>query len=75
MIEAPTIELAPPGEFSRRRRGAAAHVDDYDWVVFTSQNGVSFTKQRLLEIGLDARAFGGAKIAAIGDATRRRRAR
>ena len=41
----------------------------YDWVVFTSANGVRFAKERLLALGKDARAFGAAKIAAIGDAT------
>jgi uroporphyrinogen III methyltransferase/synthase len=46
-----------------------ASLDQYDWVVFTSQNGVQFARQRLLEMGKDARAFGGARIAVIGEAT------
>jgi uroporphyrinogen III methyltransferase/synthase len=68
VIEAPTIKLAPSSE--------PAPVDEalrslcrYDWVVFTSANGVSFARSRLFELGLDARAFGAARIAAIGDAT------
>ena len=68
VIEAPTLELAPPAD--------PAVVDDalrnagrYDWVVFTSANGVYQTKARLLELGLDARTFGGAKVAAVGDST------
>src|SRR5688500_13583477 len=68
VIEAPTLELAPPAD--------PAVVDDalrnagrYDWVVFTSANGVYQTKARLVELGLDARAFGGAKVAAVGDST------
>lgn len=68
VIEAPTIELEPPRD--------PAEVNDtlrvagqFDWVIFTSQNGVLFAKQRLMELGLDVRAFGKARIAAIGSAT------
>lgn len=68
VIEAPTIEIAPPREMGPVDE-ALRSAGGYDWVIFTSQNGVSFTKQRLLELGLDARAFGGAKLAAIGDVT------
>jgi uroporphyrinogen III methyltransferase / synthase len=68
VIEAPTIELAPPSDWSEVDR-ALRSASTFDWIVFTSANGVSFTKKRLLEIGLDVRALGGAKIAAIGDAT------
>jgi uroporphyrinogen III methyltransferase/synthase len=70
VIEAPTIELAPPGEWSGVDE-ALGRIGEYDWVVFTSQNGVSFARQRLAETGRDARAFGNCKIAAIGDATAR----
>jgi len=68
VIEAPTIELvaaADPHEVDDAI--SAAHA--FDWVIFTSQNGVAFTRQRLLALGKDARAFGKAKIAAIGPAT------
>jgi len=68
VIEAPTIELSPPADTSAVD-AALRSIHLYDWVVFTSANGVSFTKQRLAQLGLDARAFGKAKIAAIGDAT------
>ena len=47
----------------------------YDWVVFASANGVDFLFQRILDRGLDARAFGAARIAAIGPATARALAR
>jgi len=68
VIEAPTIELAPPADWNEVD-SALRSASTFDWIVFTSANGVAFTKKRLLEIGLDVRAFGGAKIAAIGDAT------
>ncbi len=41
----------------------------YDWVVFTSINGVTETWKRLAELGLDSRTFGGANGAAMGAAT------
>jgi uroporphyrinogen III methyltransferase/synthase len=68
VIEAPTIELAPPADWTQIDRELARAVE-FDWVVFTSQNGVEFTRRRLLETGRDMRVFGRAKFAAIGDAT------
>jgi uroporphyrinogen III methyltransferase/synthase len=68
VIEAPTIELRPP-ENMQPVDAALASAGTFDWVCFTSANGVAAAKKRLLEIGKDARAFGTAKIAAIGDAT------
>jgi uroporphyrinogen III methyltransferase/synthase len=68
VLEAPTIELRPAKDFAKidaSLRNAAS----YDWVVFTSANGVAATRDRLFQIGLDARAFGPAKVAAIGDVT------
>ena len=69
VIEAPTIELAPAADQqaidATLRKMAAA----YDWIIFTSQNGVTFAKDRLLKLNLDSRAFGPAKFAAIGGAT------
>lgn len=41
----------------------------YAWVVFTSANGVAFFFEQLKEAGLDARALGPAKVAAIGPGT------
>ncbi len=67
VIEAPTIDLQPgdPGPVD----AALAEMHRYDWVIFTSANGVRFARERLLATGRDARAFGAAKIATIGDAT------
>jgi uroporphyrinogen III methyltransferase/synthase len=69
VIEAPTIELTPPADM--REVDDALRTPSSDWVIFTSANGVAHTKKRLFELGLDARAFANAKIAAIGDATER----
>jgi len=70
VIEAPTIELAAPTDWSAVDN-ALRSISEFDWVIFTSQNGVEFTRRRLIELGLDARAFSKTKIAAIGDATAR----
>lgn len=68
VIEAPTIELAAPADI-KQIDAALSRAGAYDWIIFTSQNGVSFTRDRLRTMGRDARVFGNAKIAAIGDAT------
>ena len=41
----------------------------YDWLVFTSANGVRFFLERLTARGRDLRALGHLKLAAIGPAT------
>jgi uroporphyrinogen III methyltransferase/synthase len=64
VIEAPAIELVPGEPVP-----AETFTAPIDWLVFTSANGVRFAKARLFELGLDARAFGPAKVAAIGDVT------
>jgi uroporphyrinogen III methyltransferase/synthase len=68
VIEAPTIELAPPTDW-KPIDDALAHAHDFDWIVFTSASGVEYTRRRLFETGRDVRVFGQAKFAAIGDAT------
>ena len=68
VIEAPTIELVEPADWTAADE-VLRSIGAFDWVVFTSRNGVEFTKQRLFELELDARALAGTRIAAIGDAT------
>ncbi len=43
--------------------------EPFDWIVFTSVNGVQQVWRRLREIGRDMRIFSGSRIAAIGPAT------
>jgi len=68
----PTIEIHAPSD---RAPLARALVDlqagAYGWVAFTSANGVERTWDALVEMGGDARAFGAARLAAIGPATAR----
>jgi len=67
-LEIPTLEIAPPDDLGPWDR-ALEHLSDYDWVIFTSANGVAAFFERLFEKGLDVRALGRAKLAAIGPAT------
>ncbi len=67
-IVAPTIAIGPPDD-PAPAYDAVEHVRDFAWVIFTSRNGVDAFFDRLSERGRDARAFGDAKIAAIGPKT------
>lgn len=68
VLEAPTIELAPPQNWNEVD-DALRQVQQYNWLVLTSANGVDAIAQRLAHLDLDARHFAGVKLAAIGDAT------
>lgn len=70
VLEAPTIELADPEDWSPID-AALRHLAAYDWLVFTSANGVRAAWDRLRNLDLDVRAFCGigTGIAAIGPAT------
>jgi uroporphyrinogen III methyltransferase / synthase len=68
-IEFPTIEIRPPEDFGPLD-AAIDDLDSFDWLIFTSANGVEALVERLGHHGLDVRALPrGAKIAAIGPAT------
>jgi uroporphyrinogen III methyltransferase/synthase len=67
-VELPAIEVRDPADGGVALREAAADVASYDWVVFTSANAVD----RFLPLLRDARAFGSARIAAIGPGTAER---
>ena len=67
-VVAPTIAIGPPDD-PHAAREAVTHVRHYAWVAFTSRNGVDAFFDTLTELGRDARAFGDAKIAAIGPKT------
>ena len=69
VIEFPTIQIAPPVDHYAALDVALAKIASYDWIVFTSANGVRHTFDRLRSAGRDARAFSGARVAAVGPAT------
>jgi uroporphyrinogen III methyltransferase/synthase len=66
VLQFPTIEIAPPESFDALDRAVLSR---YDWLIFTSTNGVHFFFERLFANGKDARALASAKIAAVGQAT------
>lgn len=68
VYEFPTIAIEPLDSYEELEN-AILRLPMQDWVVFTSVNGVKFFWNQLHEIGLDARAFGGIQVAAIGPAT------
>lgn len=68
VLPCPTIEIVDAPD-PTRLDDALSHLDSYDWVVFTSANGVERTIDRLLASGRDVRSFGAARLAAIGPAT------
>jgi len=68
VIEAPTIEVAPPADWGEVDE-AFVKIGTYDWVIFTSANGVEATLRRMREKGLDARSFVCARIGVVGEAT------
>src|SRR5438874_3252884 len=68
VIELPTIRTEPPSDL----REFAELVQDahvYDWIVFTSANGVDAFFDVFFKLYDDAREFGGARVAAMGQAT------
>ncbi len=69
-VVVPTIELRPPSDPEPMQK-ALAELGTYDWVAFTSANGVERAWAELRRSGRDARAFGNVKIAVIGPATGR----
>lgn len=72
VVEFPTIEISPPRDFGPLD-AAIRDLDTFDWIVFTSVNGVEAFVARLRHHGQDLRAVPrGAKIAAIGPATAER---
>ena len=70
-LEYPTIEVVPPDDWAPLDR-AIENLPGYDWVVFTSVNGVKYFFKRLFEKGLDVRVLGTVKTAVIGPATQAR---
>lgn len=68
-VVVPTIELRPPPDVAPMREALAAIAERYDWVAFTSANGVRHAWNEIVRQGRDARAFGRARLAAIGPGT------
>jgi uroporphyrinogen III methyltransferase/synthase len=73
-VEAPMIRVAPPDDYGPLDR-AVAGAGSYDWIVFTSANGVDHFMRRLALSDGDIRDLKGVRLIAIGPATADRLAR
>ncbi len=70
--EVPTIAVEPPRTPQQMERAVKGLVTGrYEWIVFTSVNAVKAVREKFEEYGLDARAFAGIKVAAVGEQTAR----
>ena len=66
----PTISVEPPRTPQQMERAIKGLVTGrYEWIGFTSVNAVRAVREKFEEFGLDARAFAGLRIAAVGGAT------
>jgi len=69
--EYPVIETRLPASEEKREavRAALARAESYDWLLFTSVNGVEYFFRWLGMCGLDVRRFHRARVAAVGPKT------
>lgn len=68
VLEIPTIKTAEPNK-KILLKDAFSQLGSYEWIVFTSPNGVDWFFHWFFQIYQDIRALGGAKLAAVGPAT------
>ncbi len=67
-FEMPTIRIEPATD-KRAFYESVAYSHGYDWIIFTSTNGVDAFFKAFYEIFKDAREIGGVRIAAVGPET------
>lgn len=67
----PAIAIGPPGDITDLK-AALGRLGDFDWIVFSSVNGVEYFLDHLWRQGLDLRDLARSRIAAIGPATANR---
>ena len=70
-LECPTIKVAPPDDLKPLDM-AIENLSTYDWLIFTSVNGVNFFFNRLFAKNKDVRALSNVHTAVIGPATAKR---
>jgi uroporphyrinogen III methyltransferase / synthase len=71
VLEVPTIRFEPPTE-KKALVDALLELNSYDWLIFTSPNGVTTFFEYFFRQFHDMRDLGGARIAAVGPATARK---
>jgi uroporphyrinogen-III synthase len=70
VIEVPTIEIKPPSSYQPLDT-ALKNIQQYEWLILTSANGVDALFARLKKLGMSAQQLQHLQIAAIGPATRK----
>ena len=70
-VEFPTIRIVDPEDWGPLDNALKrlCEADWYDWLVFTSTNGVQISFERLIRLGYQVASIGEVRIAAIGPAT------
>ncbi len=68
VVEMPALAITPPSSWVDLDR-AIAELQQFQWLILTSANGVNYFCDRLNRLGYDARALGGVKIAVVGRKT------
>jgi uroporphyrinogen III methyltransferase/synthase len=68
VLEIPVIRIEPPDEH-RALADALLGLNSYDWLIFTSPNGVTTFFEHFFKAFDDMRDIGGVRIAAVGPAT------
>jgi len=68
VISCPTIDIAEPESYERLDE-AIDHLYGYDWLIFTSANGVEYFLRRLNVRGVGIEELDDLKVCAIGETT------
>jgi len=72
VLEIPTIRIVPLPLDPAQRLRLSALSESYDWLIFTSPNGVERFFTEFFELHRDVRALGAIRIAVVGPATARK---
>jgi uroporphyrinogen III methyltransferase/synthase len=67
-VRTPTIRFAPPPSYAQLDAALGA-LSEFEWVVFTSANGVRAALERAAEIGVATAAIATRRLAAVGGST------
>ncbi len=68
VVVCPTIEITEPESFERLDE-ALSHLYGYDWIIFTSVNGVDYFLRRFNALDFELSALDDLRVCAIGEAT------
>ncbi len=75
VLEIPTIEIRPMPWSHENLAAIQVLPDHFQWIVFTSPNGVDAFFEKLIEAQGDVRALGSVKLAAVGPSTQEKLAK